>query len=116
MSLFFTCMILFQFKHFFVDFPLQTPRMLIEKGMYLRPYGLLHSLLHGVATAMILALVHPGFMVFGLLDAVIHYHVDYVKTRWGEKDNRKPVFWTQLGIDQLVHQLTYLVILGLVFV
>jgi hypothetical protein len=43
---------------------------------------------------------------------LIHYHTDFIKIRYGVKDMAQQKFWWQLGQDQLVHQLTYVVIIA----
>jgi hypothetical protein len=42
------------------------------------------------------------------VEAVIHYHIDWTKVKFGIKDITKPMFWTQFGLDQLAHQITYI--------
>lgn len=103
-------------KHFIVDFPLQTPYQWMNKGTYMHPGGLLHAGLHGLATCMIMsyfALV-PEAIWFGLFDAIIHYHVDWAKmnlnAKMGWKPDTHPEFWWLLGLDQLLHYMTYILI------
>jgi hypothetical protein len=47
---------------------------------------------------------------------VIHYHIDWAKMNVNKKFNLGPTtsewFWQTLGVDQLLHTLTYI---GLVF-
>src|SRR5436190_23409269 len=82
-----------QVKHFICDGPLQTRAMVEAKGHYGRPLGLLHALIHGAGTALVLA----GFgfaasmvLLLGLLDLVIHYHVDFSKENVGRKAGWTP--------------------------
>ena len=45
----------------------------------------------------------------------MHYHIDWAKeqiTRRAGYTPQTPRFWHALGIDQLLHGLTYLVIVG----
>ena len=112
-------MSLFVLKHFIVDFPLQTQWMVDEKGTYGRLGGILHSWLHGVATALVLIPFVPGneygmmlAVILGLLDGVIHYHVDWAKMNlWRNFTINDRMYWTLLGIDQMLHYLTYLLII-----
>jgi hypothetical protein len=48
------------------------------------------------------------FMAF--IDFVLHYHIDWAKMNWGNRDMQNPKFWAHLGLDQLAHYLTYLII------
>ena len=106
---------LFQIKHWYADFVIQTYMQTVKKGIWLHPIGISHSMEH--ATASIVALLILGLFVtlnpitiiwLCLLEGLIHYIIDFVKVKYGCKDNTKPLFWTQFGLDQLAHQLTYL--------
>lgn len=105
-------------KHFVMDFPLQAKYMLEQKGIYLANGGVHHAFLHGIATALIFHCF--GFTAvassLGILDILIHYHLDYFKVKLGKHFNWAPdkrVFWTALGVDQLGHQLTYVFLIAL---
>ena len=111
MSSLFILLILLQLKHWFVDFVLQTDDMVKGKGIYGNPDGVNHSLQHAIATLWIVFYVtwNP-LLAIGLsaLDFITHYHIDYVKIKYGERDITLKQFWTQLGLDQMAHQLTYI--------
>lgn len=115
-----TTITLLLLKHFVVDFPLQKPYHYQNKGTYLHPGGLLHALLHGLGTGLIIGSM-DAFMGFwlGILDAVVHYHVDWAKVKINNRYRLTPTsseyFWLLLGIDQLFHQLTYVTIVVLMF-
>jgi hypothetical protein len=115
-------LILLFLKHFIVDFPLQAyPYQYKNKGTYGHPGGLLHSGLHVVATFLVVYwFVGPIFAIgLSILDGIIHYHIDWAKVKINTKMNLTPVnsekFWVLLGVDQLLHSLTYLLITYLVF-
>jgi len=101
-------------KHFVVDFPLQTPFQWMNKGTYGHPGGLLHAALHGWFTyaALLFFVSWPWAVVLGIVDMVIHYHIDWAKVNLnrvkGWKADKDPQFWTALGADQYAHALTYL--------
>lgn len=108
---------LFQIKHYWADFAIQTYQQTVRKGIYRDPVGLSHSLDHAVFTLIVLLVfnffvyVPPLVMVvIALLESLVHYHIDFVKVKFGCKDTTRPVFWHQFGIDQLAHQLTYVAI------
>jgi hypothetical protein len=108
-------------KHFICDFPLQAhPYQYRNKGTYGHPGGLLHSGIHGLATWWILAwFVDPMYALFlAALDSGVHYHVDWAKMNLNAKLGLKPDnsewFWILLGLDQLLHFLTYIAIVAMV--
>lgn len=105
-------------KHFIVDFPLQKPYQYLNKGKYGHPGGILHSSLHAVGTMLVLFMFTPYFFLLGLLDGVIHYHVDWSKVQLNQKMGWGPTtheqFWWLLGLDQLAHALTYIGLLTLI--
>lgn len=109
-------------KHFIVDFIFQTDDMVKSKGIYGNIYGVIHSLEHAVYTACIflLASIPLGFAVsiytacFAfVIDFLTHYHIDYVKIKYGNRDISNKKFWVHLGLDQYAHYLTYLLLVAL---
>lgn len=108
-------------KHFAVDFPLQTPYQLMNKGIYGHPGGILHAGLHGWLTYIVLLFftTWPMAVILGLADMFIHYHIDWAKVKINKKmawkADQHPQFWTLLGFDQYLHALTYILITWVVF-
>ena len=101
-------------KHFIVDFPMQQPYQWMNKGTYGHPGGLLHAGLHGLGTfvCFVAFLISWQWAVLcAVVDAVIHYHVDWAKMninkRYGWQADKHEQFWVLLGADQLAHSLTY---------
>lgn len=108
---------LLQIKHWYADFKIQTYMQTIKKGVWLDPIGMSHTWDHIKATAVVLAIFYfffPVSLVSILITIAVegpfHYIVDYTKVKFGCKDNTKPLFWNQFGLDQMAHQLSYLVI------
>ena len=106
-------------KHFIVDFPLQNKYQWSNKGTYGHPGGLLHASLHGLATMLCFWWYAPLACIYlGLIDAVIHYHVDWAKMNLNSKMGWGPTtheqFWWLLGADQLAHAATYIFLVNLV--
>lgn len=101
-------------KHFIVDFPLQTRYQYLNKDKFLHPGGLLHALLHGIGTfCCFVSFVPMDYVVwFSYLDMMIHYHIDMAKVNLNQKLSYNPTnsekFWWLLGLDQLLHYLTYI--------
>jgi hypothetical protein len=108
-------LLLFNIKHFLVDFVWQTDKQAEEKSQYLKLGGLEHSGLHALFTYLILIHfidIQPALML-AAVDFVLHYHIDWAKMninkRYGYTPADKP-FWFWLGFDQFLHQLTYICI------
>jgi hypothetical protein len=115
-----TFLALIQFKHWYIDFVNQSTEEVHSKAIYGSRLGLWHSIKHGLGTtACICAITGPvGLsyaLILGTLDSVVHYHVDWAKMNWGDRDIQTPAFWAHLGLDQMAHQLTYLGIAALTF-
>jgi hypothetical protein len=107
--------LLLQFKHCYADFVLQTYMQTIKKGVWLDPIGISHTTDHiycSLVALLIFSFFYPvgafTIIVVALAEGIIHYLVDYTKVKFGSKDNTKPIFWTQFGLDQLAHQVTYI--------
>jgi hypothetical protein len=102
-------------KHFIVDFPLQSAYQYTNKGTYGHLGGILHAGLHGIGTFLCLIVFSPLAVLFAVVDMCIHYHIDWAKTNinakmgWGPTTHEQ--FWWLLGLDQLLHYLTYIGIL-----
>lgn len=110
----FLLMLLFM-KHFIVDFPLQAhPYQYKNKGTYGHPGGILHSGLHAVGTLICLVFFAPLQLavILSVTDGLIHYHIDWAKMNLNKKFGYGPTtheeFWVLLGLDQLLHALTYI--------
>lgn len=103
-------------KHYICDFVLQTDKMISGKGIYGNMDGISHSLYHAIGTMLVVSLFVSGplTLFLALLDGVLHYHFDYLKMKYGERDISKKEFWRDLGLDQLAHSVTYILIAGLV--
>jgi hypothetical protein len=110
--------LLLETKHFVFDFLLQPPYMFLNKGTFLHPGGILHSYFHALATVFILVgFAGTSVLLLALLEFVIHYATDYAKVNinrhFSWDANKHPQFWYLTGADQLVHHLTYCLLLWL---
>lgn len=109
-------LIAFIVKHFLCDFPLQVPYHYKNKGTYGHQGGIAHAAIHGMGTLLI-CLLFDLPVWFAAADMVIHYHIDWAKIRigkhygWGPTDSEQ--FWWLLGLDQMLHYLTYAMFIGL---
>lgn len=108
---------LFIIKHFLADYPLQVAKHYTVKGTYGRWGGIEHALIHGVLTAAVLYAFAPIMVVLKMaaIDTVVHYHVDWAKMKLNKHLGYGPTtheqFWWLLGLDQMLHYLTYLAII-----
>lgn len=116
-------LLLLQVKHWYADFKIQTYMQTVKKGVWLHPIGISHSLDHTVCSlvAILIASLFIKFslalgIVLCLIEGILHYVIDFVKVKYGCKDNTKPQFWNQFGLDQLAHQVCYIVIVGLLLI
>lgn len=109
---------LFQLKHYLFDFTFQTRYQLHNKGTYGHPGGILHAGLHAFGSIPALVVLGiPLWLVASIIAAefLVHYHVDWLKEQVVKANKWTPTdygFWQALGIDQMVHHLTYLAMLA----
>jgi hypothetical protein len=113
-------------KHMYCDWVIQTEEMVKGKGILFNPDGIEHSLDHGIFTYAVLICVSVFALhipnvntvllvagIFALIDMVLHYIIDYIKMNYNKSnsltisDNK---FWIAIGVDQLAHYTTYLII------
>jgi hypothetical protein len=106
-------------KHTVADFFLQTPFQYCNKGIYGHPGGFLHAGIHVALTPLVYLVIAPASLLLAasiaLGEFVVHYHIDWAKEQFTRRNGYTPQtggFWHALGIDQLLHGLTYLVIVG----
>ena len=107
------------FKHAVADFYLQSTYQYMNKGHYGHPGGILHSAIHVALTPLVYLVIAPAslLLVLGIAGAefVLHYHIDWLKEQITHKNGwtaQNRCFWFALGTDQLVHGLTYLLIVA----
>jgi hypothetical protein len=113
----FLLLTLLSIKHWYIDFVIQTQDEIAHKGIYGHNDGIMHSIKHGFGTFLVMwAFIGdwPFAFTLSLIDMALHYHIDWIKMRFGTKDMKTNAFWTQLGLDQLAHTLTYIFLVWLV--
>jgi hypothetical protein len=110
-----------QEKHFICDYPLQTNYLVVNKGTYGHPGGVIHAGIHAIATIPAFLIITPPLSVgIGIVVAefLIHYHVDWAKQQvmarmgWQSRDAE---FWWGIGADQFLHYATYLAIAAILW-
>ncbi|UTS52125.1 hypothetical protein [Synechococcus phage BUCT-ZZ01] len=113
-------MVLLLYKHYLVDFTMQTTEQVKGKAIYGNFDGIAHSAEHALFSLIFLgaaAIVLPidiGTVVWvALLDGVTHYHIDWIKMNYGNRDITTPQFWNDLGLDQYAHQMVYIAMVSI---
>lgn len=116
-----TLMLLFFFivKHFIVDFVYQPPWMWQNKGNLKHLGGYAHAGLHALMTFSAICWLNPMLALFcSVGEFVAHYAIDYSKMNIvkinGWKADKDENFWIMLGLDQMLHYLCYLIIIGVI--
>ena len=106
-------------KHAVADFYLQNSYQYLNKGTYGHPGGFVHSAIHVALTPLVYLVLAPASLLLAAGIAIgeflVHYHVDWLKEQLTRRNNWTPqcqCFWYALGTDQLMHGVTYLVIVG----
>lgn len=105
-------------KHYFFDFHWQPPFMWQNKGTFGHWGGIVHSGLHAFVTWLLLVFLAPiplwYLALIALAEFVVHYLTDWAKMNINKKMGWTATthneFWQLTGLDQLVHQLTYIFI------
>ena len=119
LALLFWSLVLLEVKHFICDFVLQTRYQYANKGTYGHPGGYLHAGFHAVGSIPAILMVSDAA---GLMATIVvaeflcHYHVDWLKEQINKGrglTHDATLFWIVFGADQLLHQMTYVVILAL---
>ena len=103
--------ILLQFKHCICDYFLQIPPVGVRKDKLFSFGALSHMGIHMVGTA--LSLLACGINILYSLVEVLHWLIDCMKTTANRRYSINIVetpnrFWILNGVDQLLHQLTYI--------
>jgi len=130
----FILLIIYQFKHFFADFPLQGKYMLkkFEDGWsFVLPLAV-HAGVHAGFTFVIVFVFTRSIafaLMLSLFDFSIHFTMNRIKAgkkylgRWkaltgkefptasDEAKRGNTYFWWSLGFDQMVHHLTHYTII-----
>lgn len=114
-------LILLQLKHLFIDFYWQKPFHYENKGTYGHPGGIEHAAMHGIGTFLCFLFYLPFMFILailaGLIDMVLHYHIDWAKvnlTKYYNVSFKDEKYWRLLGLDQYMHQITYIALLAFI--
>lgn len=100
-------------KHMFADFYLQTPKMLAGRGEYFHLGRAQHAAVHVAGSVIVFAVFGAPLtfiLIVAALEWIIHFNIDFVKASYSDKNRLEPsqaAFWRAAGLDQLMHNLTY---------
>ena len=106
--------LLLQIKHLFADFFLQTPAMLKNREVYWHMGRAAHAGVHAIGSILVLAIMGTPMSLLVTLvvvEFIVHFHIDWGKARFTEDRNLTPTdaaYWYANGVDQALHQFTYL--------
>ena len=115
-SLFFLLLI----KHCIIDLWVQSLLTYTQKkSKYTSLSAQVHYLQHGFGTIFVLLffISWPFAVLFGILDYIAHWHIDFFKSSMQKKFNVESAskgYWFLSSIDQGFHYLTYYIIILLV--
>jgi hypothetical protein len=107
-------LLLFQVKHVAADFFLQNAYIIQNRRYYGHPGGLLHVAIHLAGSLIALVIMGTSAATLALMllaEGVIHYHLDWAKDNFVFRRDLTPrdaSYWYATGIDQGLHQATYL--------
>lgn len=110
---------LIQIKHMFADYFLQTKIMLDGRDQYLHFGRFLHAGVHAIGSTLVFLILgaHLVFIIpLVLAELIVHYHIDWWKGWLTSGQNLTPAdagYWRASGIDQALHQLTYVAMIWL---
>ena len=113
-----------QTKHLVIDFYWQPPYEWQNKGTYGHWGGIRHSLKHVFGSIFALGLMFSILgldiglttaLTINLIEFMSHYHVDYWKMNTGAQAHEER-FWHYLGLDQYLHQVTYLIMVAIIWI
>jgi len=103
-----------QIKHMFADYFLQTPRMLSGRGEYWHLGRAEHAGVHALGSIIAFLLIGAPViftLIIAALEWVLHFNIDFWKARQCDQkqlDPYKAAFWRASGVDQALHQFTYI--------
>ncbi|PZR00187.1 MAG: DUF3307 domain-containing protein [Cereibacter sphaeroides] len=106
--------LLLQLKHVIADFFLQNSYMIENRRYYGHPGGLLHVAIHLVGSLIALLIMGTAALtILAMLavEGVFHYHLDWSKDNFVASRQLTPrdaMYWYATGVDQALHQFTYL--------
>jgi hypothetical protein len=115
MSTILIVLLLLQIKHFILDGVLQPPA---DWKAYWHTGGVLHAGINAIGTVLCFHVVGvhlPVLLMILVIDYVLHFHIDFAYQTTQRITANAYGLWLR-DADQLLHQLTYLLLITLVYV
>ena len=91
--------------------------MLAKRAVYVHWGRVEHAGLHAILSFLSLIVIGAPLVfsfALSMLEWIVHYHIDWAKGRYSEHKQHGPTdagYWRAFGLDQLMHQLTYVAML-----
>lgn len=110
---------LLQIKHMLGDYFLQTSVMLNGRDQYFHFGRFLHAGVHAIGSFIVFLIIGApiGFIILLVLaELFVHFNIDWWKSRVTVTQNLTPAdagYWRASGVDQALHQLTYVAMIWL---
>ena len=88
--------------------------------MYMHLGDIVHAGVQAVGTLLVLApFLGTLAIMYAAIDMLVHYHIDWSKLSVGKRydlqPNHRERFWILLDFNQLLHHITYFVIVYFAF-
>ena len=100
-------------KHMFADFYLQTPKMLSGRCQEWHMGRAMHAGVHVLGSILVFLIMGAPLAFIAIvvaLEWVVHFNIDFGKASYSERKELNPTqgaFWRAVGLDQCLHNLTY---------
>lgn len=113
---------LLQIKHMLGDFFFQTKIMLEGRSQYAHFGRALHAGVHVIGSIVAFLIIGaPLSFIIPLViaEGIVHFHIDWWKGRHTSEQSLTPAdagFWRATGVDQTLHQLTYVAMIWIWYV
>ena len=107
-----------EIKHYVIDYLLQSSYQYKNKGIYGHPGGIIHAGFQSLGSILAFIILTPPIGVgvaIVVAEFAVHYHTDWLKEQINRRLNVQrgsAIYWAVFGGDQLIHHLTYIVIVG----
>jgi hypothetical protein len=109
-----TFAVLLNLKHFICEYVLQTAAISASKIRYGSINSFIHIIHHAFGTLVVgLILDFDLDLTLGLvvLEAILHYHIDWVHMKFGAQSYKDKNYWQWLGAEQFAHHQTFIVMI-----
>ena len=106
--------ILLNLKHFICEYILQDEHLFRNRIRYGSINSFIHILHHAFGTLVVgLILDFDLVLILGLvlLEAIIHYHVDWIVAHFGAKSYKDKKYWQWHGAEEFLHHITFIILI-----